>query len=56
MDSGHHQAAHQFREANGAAGLEQTLHKAMFAPATVEMVRDLWRKQVAPALASSWNS
>jgi hypothetical protein len=29
MDSGHHQRAAQFREANGTAGLEQTLDKAV---------------------------
>lgn len=29
MDSGHHQAAQQFRESNGTAGLKQTLDKTV---------------------------
>ena len=29
MNSGHHEAAQRFREANGTAGLEKTLHKVV---------------------------
>jgi hypothetical protein len=37
MNSGHHQAAQQFREANGTAGLEQTLDKAVQALSRAEV-------------------
>src|ERR1700722_6317737 len=37
MDSGHHQAAHRYRELNGTAGLEQTLDKAVGALSRAEI-------------------
>jgi hypothetical protein len=37
MNSRHHQAAQQFREANGTSGLEQTLNKAVGALSRAEI-------------------
>jgi hypothetical protein len=45
MNSGHHQAAKQFRESNGTAGLELTLNKA---------VGGLYRAQIPHSLTGGY--